>query len=95
MTEVFVVETTNATLTIQLMGASMDGMEDSECLLRATTTSVAHMAAILSSITVVNSRVVVSIADDGLNFVTENSHVCRGECALLAQVYPLTANQSS
>lgn len=49
------------------------------CVLSATTTSLVHMASMLSALTVINTRVVVSIAEDGLNFITEKNHVCRGE----------------
>lgn len=73
------------------MNGSMNWTMNSECVVSATTTSLAHMAALLGALTVVNSKVVVSIADDGLNFITENSHVCRGEFAWNA-LPPLVCN---
>lgn len=57
-------------------------LEDSECQFSATTNSVAHVASILSAISAVNSRVVVNITDDGICFITENSHICRVEFTL-------------
>jgi cell cycle checkpoint protein len=63
----------------------MNKVDSSNCVLSATTTSLAHMASILGAITSVNTRAVVSIAEDGLNFITENSHVCRGEFIRIKQ----------
>ncbi len=52
---------------------------DTDFVLSATTHSLSHISNILSSLTAISSQVLVTIDQDGLNFITEYSHICRGE----------------
>jgi len=54
--------------------------DDGDFVFSATTYSLSHISSILSSLTAVSSQVLVTIDEDGLNFITEYSHICRGMC---------------
>ncbi|CCH44644.1 DNA damage checkpoint control protein RAD17 [Wickerhamomyces ciferrii] len=51
---------------------------DDDFVFSATTHSLSHISSILNSLTSVNSQVLITIDEDGLNFITEYSHICRG-----------------